>query len=148
VVSGERAAVERIVAHAKEFGARRAMLLKVGGAFHSPLMAEARDELSRALDEVEIDTPGIPVVMNVTATATRDPETIRSGLKEQLTAPVLWLQTLQTLHAQGVRAFLEIGPGKVLQGLTKRTLELAATSGVDHAEDLTHVQALTETPNP
>jgi len=135
-LSGERAAVERAVAEAPKLGARRAMLLPVGGAFHSPLMAGAAEELSAALDEADIRAPRVPVVLNVTAAPTRDPDQIRSRLKEQLTAPVLWQQSIETLTAAGVKEFVEIGPGRVLQGLVKRIASSATTWGVDMAPDL------------
>jgi len=135
-LSGERAAVERAVELAPGLGARRAMLLPVGGAFHSPLMAAAAEELSAALAGAEIRAPRVPVVLNVTARPPRDPEEIRTRLNEQLTAPVLWLQSLQALHEAGVHEFVEVGPGKVLQGLVKRTVTDASTWGVDSADDL------------
>jgi [acyl-carrier-protein] S-malonyltransferase len=135
-VSGERAAVERAVAEAPGLGARRAMLLPVGGAFHSPLMASAAAELSAALDSADIRAPRVPVVLNVTAAPTRDPDQIRARLKEQLTAPVLWQQSIEALTTAGVTEFVEIGPGKVLQGLVKRIASGAATWGVDMATDL------------
>jgi [acyl-carrier-protein] S-malonyltransferase len=135
-LSGERAAVERAVALAPELGARRAMMLPVGGAFHSPLMAGAAEELSAALAEADIRAPRVPVVLNVTAAPTRNPDEIRARLTEQLTAPVRWQQSLEALRQAGVTEFVEVGPGKVLQGLVKRSISDASTWGVDSAEDL------------
>jgi [acyl-carrier-protein] S-malonyltransferase len=135
-ISGDRAAVERAVELAPGFGARRSLLLPVGGAFHSPLMEPARAQLAAALDGAEIRAPKAPVVLNVTAKPTSDPEEIRTRLRQQLTAPVLWMQSLETLKGLGVTEFVEIGPGKVLQGLVKRTLGDAGFWGVDTAKDL------------
>jgi len=135
-LSGERAAVESAVALALGYGARRAMLLPVGGAFHSPLMAGAAEELTAALDEVEIRAPRVPVVLNVTAAPTCDPAQIRTGLKQQLTAPVLWQPSVETMAQRGVTEFVEVGPGKVLQGLVKRIAPGAAAWGVDTVRDL------------
>jgi [acyl-carrier-protein] S-malonyltransferase len=140
-LSGERAAVERAVALAPDFGARRATLLPVGGAFHSPLMAGAAEELKAALAAAEIRAPRVPVVLNVTGAPTRNPDEIRTRLAEQLTAPVRWQQSLEALHRAGVTEFVEIGPGRVLQGLVKRTLAGAATWGVDSADDLRQAQS-------
>lgn len=146
-LSGERAAVEVAVAEAPKFGARRAMLLPVGGAFHSPLMASAAAELSAALDVADIRAPRVPVVLNVTAKPTRDPDEIRARLKEQLTLPVRWQQSIEALGEAGVKEFVEIGPGKVLQGLVKRIANGAATWGVDMATDLER-GSLTRVENP
>ena len=112
------------------------MMLPVGGAFHSPLMAGAAQELNAALDRADIRSPRVPVVLNVTAAPTRDPDEIRARLKEQLTAPVLWQPTIEKLVASRVTEFVEVGPGKVLQGLVKRIATGAATWGVDTVEDL------------
>jgi [acyl-carrier-protein] S-malonyltransferase len=128
--------VESAVALAQGYGARRAMLLPVGGAFHSPLMAGAAEELTLALDEADIRAPRVPVVLNVTAAPTCDPDLIRTGLKQQLTAPVLWQPSVETMAKRGVTEFVEVGPGKVLQGLVKRIAAGAATWGVDTVRDL------------
>lgn len=122
VISGDVAAVERAVALAKDRGARRALLLPVSGAFHSPLMADARNGLAAGLADLDIAVPTCPVYLNVTAAATQDPDEIRKRLLEQLTAPVRWSQTLQAMHADGATAFTEVGTGKVLSGLARRTL--------------------------
>ncbi len=122
VVSGDVQAVYRAIALAKERGARRALPLKVGGAFHSPLMDYARDGLAMALNKLDIQQPRCPVYLNVTAAPTTTPLEIRERLLEQLMAPVLWSQTLQQMHADGAQRFVEVGPGKVLAGLVRRTL--------------------------
>jgi len=138
-VSGERAAVEHTVEIASQYGARRATLLPVGGAFHSPLMESARAELAEALARTEITKPQMPVVLNVTAKPSQDSTEIRTMLDRQLTSPVLWMQSLRTLRAEGVTEFVELGPGKVLQGLVKRTLSDVTFWGIDTAEDLDSV---------
>lgn len=135
-VSGDQSAVEKAVELAKSYGAKRALMLPVGGAFHSPLMEPARVELAAALNDVEIKQPSVPVVLNVTAQPSRNVDEIREMLNRQLTSPVLWMQTLRTLHQAHVTDFVEVGPGKVLQGLVKRTLPDATFSGVDTLADL------------
>ena len=122
VISGDRAAVEAAVARAAEFGAKKAVLLPVSGAFHSPLMGPAAEKLGAALDAVELRAPRCPVYLNVTARPTTDPEEIRARLLEQLTSPVRWAPTLAAMQADGVTRFVEVGTGAVLAGLVKRTL--------------------------
>ena len=122
VISGDGAAVERAGALASAAGARRVVSLPVSGAFHSPLMAFARDGLAETLEALEIAEPQCPVVLNVTAEPTTDPGAIRARLLEQLTAPVRWAQSLQAMQAAGATRFVEVGTGKVLSGLVKRTL--------------------------
>ena len=122
VISGDGPAVERASAAAEEAGARRVIPLPVSGAFHSPLMAFARDGLAATLETLDLSAPRVPVVLNVTAEPTRDPEAIRQRLLEQLTAPVRWAQSLEAMHASGAERFVEVGAGKVLSGLVKRTL--------------------------
>lgn len=122
VVSGDVAAVQAAVERAAEFGAKKAVLLTVSGAFHSPLMQPAADRLAAALDEAEIRAPRCPVYLNVTARASAEPEEIRARLLEQLTAPVRWAQTLAAMQAAGIARFVEVGTGTVLSGLVKRTL--------------------------
>ena len=120
VISGELAAVEAACEALKEAGAKRALLLPVGGAFHSPLMEPAREELEAAIRDVSFETPICPVYQNVNALATSDPEVIQQHLISQLTAPVKWTQSVQQMIADGASSFIEIGPGKVLQGLVKK----------------------------
>ncbi len=122
VISGDVDAVARAIEMAPERGARRALPLPVSGAFHSPLMDDATGSLTEVLDALNIDSPSCPIYCNVTARSTTDPDEIRRRLLEQLTAPVLWAQTLNAMQADGARNFVEIGAGKVLSGLVKRTL--------------------------
>ena len=120
VISGEVPAVEAACEALKEAGARRALMLPVGGAFHSPLMEPARERLAQALEPASIQRPKCPVVQNVNATPETDPEVIRQNLIAQLTAPVRWTQTMEWFVAEGVKEVVEVGPGKVLQGLFKK----------------------------
>ena len=120
VISGEVPAVEAACETLKEAGARRALMLPVGGAFHSPLMEPARERLALALESAAIQRPKCPVVQNVNATPESDPEVIRQNLIAQLTAPVRWTQTMEWFVAEGVKEVVEVGPGKVLQGLFKK----------------------------
>ncbi len=128
VISGDAPAVERVSALASEAGARRVVPLPVSGAFHSPLMAFARDGLKETLDALMLHVPSCPVVLNVTAEPTTDPEAIRLRLLDQLTAPVRWAQSLERMQADGTERFVEVGTGKVLSGLVKRTLGRDAVS--------------------
>ncbi|MDX1365375.1 MAG: ACP S-malonyltransferase [Arenibacter latericius] len=120
VISGELAAIEVACEKLKEAGARRALVLPVGGAFHSPLMEPAREELAEAIKNTTFNTPSCPVYQNVTTTAVTDPQEIKENLIAQLTAPVKWTQSVQQMVADGAIHFTEIGPGKVLQGLVKK----------------------------
>src|SRR5690606_29487335 len=120
VISGEIAAVEAACEKMKAAGARMASILSVGGAFHSPLMEPARLALAAAIDETTIKMPLCPVYQNVVASAVTDPAEISKNLKEQLTAPVRWTQTMQAMVAHSATEAIEVGPGKVLQGLFKR----------------------------
>jgi len=104
----------------KEAGARRALLLPVGGAFHSPLMEPARAELAKAIEATPIAAPRCPIYQNVTASAVIDPEAIKINLMAQLTGPVKWTQSVQQMITDGATEFIEVGPGKVLQGLVKK----------------------------
>lgn len=120
VISGEKAAVEAACARLKDAGARRALPLAVGGAFHSPLMEDARIELAKAIDSTPFSAPACPIYQNVSATAESDPARIKSNLLAQLTSPVRWTQSVRAMLEDGAGSFLEIGPGAVLQGLVKR----------------------------
>lgn len=120
VISGDLAAVDAACAKLTEAGAKRAMVLQVGGAFHSPLMEPAREELAAAIEATTFSTPICPVYQNVTATAVTDPEAIKKNLVAQLTAPVKWTQTMNQMIADGCSEVIEVGPGKVLQGLFKK----------------------------
>lgn len=120
VISGEEEAVRQACVLLKEAGAKRALPLGVSGAFHSPLMEPAREELAEAISRTAFRTPKCPVYQNVTALPTTDPELIRENLLKQLTSPVRWTQTVRNMLEAGADHFLEIGPGTVLQGLVKR----------------------------
>lgn len=120
VISGTVDAINDACELSKEAGARRALVLPVGGAFHSPLMEPARAELAKAIEATTFNTPICPVYQNVTASAVTDPNEIKENLVAQLTAPVRWTQTMHQMIADGVSGFTEVGPGKVLQGLVKK----------------------------
>lgn len=120
VISGSLKAVETACIKLTEAGARRALMLPVGGAFHSPLMAPAQDELGKAIEATEFAPPICPIYQNVTASAVTDPEAIKSNLLSQLTAPVRWTQSVQQMIRDGASGFIEVGPGNVLQGLVKK----------------------------
>lgn len=117
VISGETSAVEKACEAMKEAGAKRALILPVGGAFHSPMMEPAREELAAAIEATTFSEPSCPVYQNVTATAVSDANEIKKNLIIQLTAPVKWTQTVQQMIADGASSFTEVGPGKVLIGL-------------------------------
>ncbi|MEQ8908023.1 MAG: ACP S-malonyltransferase [Vicingaceae bacterium] len=120
VISGTTDAVEKACEILKESGAKRALLLPVGGAFHSPLMEPARAELEEAIKQTEIKEPICPVYQNVVAKGVTDPAEIRTNLVAQLTAPVRWTQTMHQMIEDGASKMIEVGPGKVLQGLVKK----------------------------
>ena len=129
VISGADAAVDEACEKLKAAGARRALRLPVGGAFHSPLMEPARQELEAAIAEAQFMTPVCPVYQNVDALPYTDPEAIKANLIAQLTAPVRWTQIVEKMIADGVTEFSELGPGNVLQGLVKKvSTEVVATS--------------------
>ncbi len=130
VISGENKAVEAACAKLTEAGAKRALLLPVGGAFHSPLMEPARVELAAAIDATTFNTPICPVYQNVTASAVTDPTAIKQNLLIQLTAPVKWTQTVINMIAGGATKFIEVGPGKTLQGLVKKVDRAMPTEGI------------------
>ncbi|WP_448607539.1 ACP S-malonyltransferase [Paenimyroides ceti] len=120
VISGETQAVETACKQLLEAGAKRALILPVGGAFHSPMMEPAREELAAAIEATEFHTPICPVYQNVTAKAVSDPNEIKKNLITQLTAPVRWTQSVQQMIADGATQFNEVGPGKVLTGLINK----------------------------
>ena len=122
VISGEKEAVDAACLQLKEAGARRALPLPVGGAFHSPLMEPARAELAEGIAAAKISKPICPIYQNVSAQPTTDPEVIKANLLTQLTSPVRWTQSVQAMHADGATHFIELGPGKVLQGLIAKTI--------------------------
>ena len=120
VISGETVAVERACEALKAAGAKRALLLPVNGAFHSPLMKPAQDKLAKAIENTKFNKPIIPIYQNITTTAVEDPEEIKKNLIAQLTGPVKWTQTVRNMIADGAESFVEVGPGKTLQGLIKK----------------------------
>lgn len=128
VISGEISAVEKACEVLTAKGARRALLLPVGGAFHSPMMEPARAELAAAIEATTFGQPTCPVYQNVPANAVTDPTEIKKNLMLQLTAPVRWTQSIQAMIADGGTAFIEVGPGKVLQGLMRKIDRSVAAS--------------------
>lgn len=122
VISGEKEAVELACVKMKEAGAKRALMLPVGGAFHSPLMEPAREELAKGIESTVFKTPVCPVYQNVTALPSTDPETIKANLLAQLTAPVRWTHSVRNMAADGASEFIELGPGSVLKGLIAKIL--------------------------
>jgi [acyl-carrier-protein] S-malonyltransferase len=128
VISGEYKAVELACEKMKEAGAKRALILPVGGAFHSPMMEPAREELAAAIEATTFSTPICPVYQNVTANAVSDPAEIKKNLIIQLTAPVKWTQSVQQMIADGATSFTEVGPGKVLAGLIGKIDKEAITA--------------------
>jgi [acyl-carrier-protein] S-malonyltransferase len=130
VISGEIDAINKACETAKEKGARMAMVLPVGGAFHSPLMEPAREQLAAAIENTSFSQPICPIYQNVTASAVLDPSEIKKNLMAQLTAPVRWTQTIQQMIADGGTEFIELGPGKVLQGLMRKIDRGVNTSGM------------------
>ncbi|MDM1073921.1 ACP S-malonyltransferase [Empedobacter brevis] len=128
VISGEIEAVNLACEKLKELGAKRALVLPVGGAFHSPLMKPAEVELAQAIEETIFNTPICPVYQNVTTTAITDPVEIKKNLIAQLTAPVKWTQSVQNMIADGATEFIEVGPGNTLQGLVKKINREVTTS--------------------
>lgn len=120
VISGSIEGIDAAIEQLTAAGAKRAIKLSVGGAFHSPLMEPARVELEAAIDQADFRRPRCPVYQNVTAMPSADPSVIRENLKKQLTAPVRWTQSVKNMLADGATAFFEAGPGNVLQGLIKK----------------------------
>jgi len=131
VISGSFAGIDKACELLTARGAKRALKLVVGGAFHSPLMEPAREELAAAIESTTFSKPVCPVYQNVNAQATSDPDVIKQNLIAQLTAPVRWTQTVQNMIAGGATSFTEIGPGTVLQGLVKKVDRNMVTSGVN-----------------
>ena len=128
VISGEIDAINKACETLKEEGARRALVLPVGGAFHSPMMEPAREELAAAIENTTFSKPNCPIYQNVTASAVTDENEIKTNLISQLTAPVKWTQSVQQMIADGATHFTEVGPGKVLQGLVKKIHREAETT--------------------
>lgn len=129
VISGSISGIDKACELMKEAGAKRALPLKVGGAFHSPLMEPARVELSQAIESTKFSIPVCPVYQNVSTTGETEPETIKANLISQLTSPVKWTQSVQNMIADGANDFVELGPGKVLQGLISKINNTVSVSG-------------------
>lgn len=130
VISGTNEGVNTACEILKDKGAKRALPLPVGGAFHSPLMEPAREELAAAINNADFSTPSCPVYQNVSTKAETDPATIKENLIAQLTAPVKWTQSVQNMMADGATEFIEVGPGRALQGMIKKVDRAAQVSGV------------------
>lgn len=128
VISGKIPAVETACEKLKAAGAKRALLLPVGGAFHSPLMKPAEEELAEAIHQTEFKSPICPVYQNVTTTAVTNPDEIKENLIKQLTAPVKWTQSVENMVKDGATEFIEVGPGNTLQGLVKKISSEVTTS--------------------
>ena len=131
VISGSTKGIEIACEQMKAAGAKRALVLPVGGAFHSPLMEPAKIELAAAIEATHFNTPICPVYQNVTAAAVTDPAQIKQNLIAQLTGAVKWTQTVQAMVADGAAEFTEVGPGKVLQGLVQKVHKEAVVNGVN-----------------
>jgi len=131
VISGETSAVQKACELLKEKGAKRALLLPVGGGFHSPMMEPAREELAIAIENTTFNAPICPVYQNVVAEAVTSPEEIKKNLMKQLTAPVKWTQSIQQMIVDGATEFIEIGPGKVLQGLMRKIDRSVTASSIN-----------------
>ena len=129
VISGAIEAIHAACEILKEKGARRALVLPVGGAFHSPLMEPAREQLASAIEQTIFNTPSCPIYQNVTANAVQDTAEIKTNLIAQLTSPVRWTQSVEQMIADGAQHFIEVGPGKVLQGLMRKINREVNTSG-------------------
>ena len=136
VVSGHIEAIESLIENAKEYGARLAVPLNVSGAFHSPLMIPAREELADKLDSIEISDISIPLYSNVDAKPITKGKDIKNSLIRQLESPVLWYSSIQHMIKDGYNSFIEIGPGKVLQGLNRKIDSAVPTKGIQSYEDI------------
>lgn len=136
VIAGSPEAIELASAEAKSLGAKRVMAIKVGGAFHTPFMSQARDRLRKAIDDTEIREPNRPVFANVDGLAHTEPSDWTSLMGAQLTSPVRWRHTLHNLHEAGATVFLELGPGTILTGMAKRTLKGTTNIGVSKPGDV------------
>ncbi|MFP4019018.1 MAG: ACP S-malonyltransferase [Bacteroidales bacterium] len=134
VISGSVSGIDKAIEILQEKGAKRAIKLKVGGAFHSPLMEPARKELEEAINSTSFNQPSCPVYQNVSAEASDNPTKIKENLVKQLTSPVRWTQTVENMIKDGAQSFVEVGPGKVLQGLIKKVDRKMPTESADKAE--------------
>jgi [acyl-carrier-protein] S-malonyltransferase len=135
-ITGDLAGVEKGAELAKELGAKRVMMLAVGGAYHSPLMSSAKEGMAKVLGNMSMNQGAVPLVANVTSTPVKDPVEFKEFLTQQITSPVLWHQSMEYLYNQGIRDFVEVGPGKVLQGLLKRSFKEVNLYGTDKLSEL------------
>ena len=136
VISGNEKAVEIASARALKAGAKRVIKLQVSGAFHSPLMQSAFEKFGKVLTKFKFNTPNIPVALNVTGALTRDVNQIEDALKKQIVSPVRWVECVTAMKEYGVSRFIEVGPGKVLKGLIKRTIPDVEITNVEKLEDI------------
>ncbi|MCD5401773.1 ACP S-malonyltransferase [candidate division NPL-UPA2 bacterium] len=136
VISGEILAVEKVKELAEKAGARKVVILKVAGAFHSPLMEEAQEKLKDEIEKIAIRPPLIPIVANVTADYLKEPEAIKKALIKQIVSPVLWEASIRRMLDLGVTAFVEVGPGKVLSGLSRRITPQSLSLNVEDEQSL------------
>ncbi len=143
VISGSMEAIEEAVSLAKEAGAKRAVILEVGGAFHSPLMDSAKDGMDQYLSKIQVSDPSVPVIANVTAEAVTKAVEIKDLLIRQITSPVRWSQTMQYLLEQEVTSIIEIGPGKVLTGMAKRDMRPEKSQNIDSLADVEEFCSIT-----
>jgi len=141
-LSGNAEAIEKAMALAKTKGAKKVIALKVSGAFHSPLMSSAQVLLAEELRQVSLETPEISVICNVTAEVTSEEETIRENLEAQVTHSVRWVQTMQEMEKLGIKNALEVGPGKVLKGLAKRSFPGFSVTNIETPQDLDQLSVL------
>jgi [acyl-carrier-protein] S-malonyltransferase len=147
VIAGHKAAVDRAVAMAKERGAKKATLLAVSAPFHSPLMAPARAGMAPLLAATRFSDPRVPVVTNVDAAPVETGEAAREALLRQIDSPVRWAESVQWMEEQaGVEVFVEVGPGTVLTGLTRRIVKAARTTGIANPDELAQLLTPADTP--
>ncbi len=135
-ISGEVRAVEEGIKLAQKMGAKRAISLEVAGAYHSELMRPAQEEYKNVIEKIEVKRPSVPVVANVSAEPVSDPAQIKKLLADQITMPVLWHPSTERMYREGVKGFVEIGPGRVLQGLLKRSFKDVRGFGIDKLADI------------
>jgi len=135
-ITGDLRGVEKGAELAKEYGAKRVMMLAVGGAYHSPLMGSAKEGMAEVLNGLKITEGNVALVANVTSNPVNEPQELKNLLVEQITSPVMWYQSMNYLYHQGIRDFVEIGPGKVLQGLLKRSFKEVNLYGIDKLSDI------------
>ncbi len=136
VLSGEKKVVEKVVNQLKNKGVKRVVFLPVSAPFHSPLMSFAKEKLSKYIEDTEFKKPTVPVVMNIDGKAHRDPAVIKENLKRQIDSPVRWLDTVLFIYSRGTRTFVELGPGRVLSGLVRKSVKDVKVINIDKTDDL------------